>query len=77
MGLLLVSPQAVYVVRERWARFKLLLEYADEELRRTDPDLCVARVMMAWQLPGSNSSSALTLSPRLAPQAALVEGVAH
>ncbi len=33
--------QALYLVRERWLRFKLLLEFADDELRRTNPELCV------------------------------------
>jgi hypothetical protein len=36
-----VCKQALYLVRERWLRFKLLLEFADDELRRTNPELCV------------------------------------
>jgi hypothetical protein len=38
-----LGAQAFYLVRERWLRFKLLLEFADDELRRTNPELCVPR----------------------------------
>jgi hypothetical protein len=55
------------LVRERWLRFKTLLEFADDELRRTNPELCVRAACLRRSFAACRCRSSLAVHAKSSP----------